>query len=148
MQAQYPWAARGRSSWAHAGLWGLARVVRLEETEVQLVCLDLEEGTREAIAQGLKRCAASVTSSEAEFVWRSGQMCVPRLTDWKAPSGSPSPSFASSPCVMTGAFGGVGLIVARWLLDSGEECLLMLSRSGRPVDKLGSRYHVSLSELS
>ena len=113
------------SNAAHGGVWGFARVLRLEHPALR---------TQSA---GVSTCASAVTtaaltdpSEEGEAAWRAITCFVARLRACEAPSFKG----ALLPCGMfalTGGLGGLGVRAATLLVDRGAYVVLLASRSGR-----------------
>ncbi|OTA96033.1 hypothetical protein M434DRAFT_377008 [Hypoxylon sp. CO27-5] len=114
-----------------APLWGLARTARNECPDLRLRLIDLDEGTLppESIVSALS------LKDEPECTVRKGAIFVPRLQRTE-PSGvnSASPRIKqefSGSVLITGAFGGIGQRVARWLVSiHGIRDLVLMSRRG------------------
>jgi acyl transferase domain-containing protein/SAM-dependent methyltransferase/acyl carrier protein len=120
---------------AAAALWGLGKVVALEHPELQCRRIDVDpsSGAREqanAIVRELVWCNAQ----EDEIAWRGSERFVARL---KRADVAPSDSFViedGDACLITGAFGGLGLPLARWLIARGAKSLTLVGRGEPPAD--------------
>jgi myxalamid-type polyketide synthase MxaE and MxaD len=126
--------ARGDvSSPVHAALCGLGRVMAEEHAELAGGLVDLEvPGDVDADLEAL---AASIWEGdgEPEVAWRQGRRYVPRLV--RLVQSGDRRAFAcraDASYVVTGAFGGVGLAVARWLAAHGARRLVLVSRTPLP----------------
>jgi len=134
---------RGAEIPRHAGLWGVARCLRLERPGLTVGCLDI--GAREKGAAALIRVLRSVRTRqddtvEIELVAREQgdeavELHTARLVE-AAPHAAPSlpESFFAGErsYVLTGGTGALGVLSARWMVDHGASHLALMSSSGRP----------------
>ena len=117
-----------------AGAWGLVRSARSEAPTAIIGCLDLSSAgsltTAGATALTLHATASqSMGTAELEAVCTPGiRLLVPRLCSQAALTIQPRSCSATQ--LLTGGTGGLGLLTARWLAQSGARCLLLASRSG------------------
>ena len=117
-----------------AGLWAMARTARVEIPDIGIKCVELE---REVASSGhiSEICDfAGSFKDEPEFRFKSDDtLQVPRLVRLKSPrdktSTRPIEINSSGSYVISGGLGALGLVVARWLVDSGASHILLLSRS-------------------
>ncbi len=117
---------------AGAPLWGFARTAALELTGIPVRLVDLDPegaGSPEVLAGELLH-----PDRETEIAYREGRRRVPRLVRLR-PAADPAGGEASARRVrgdrsylVTGAFGGIGLEVARWLLDEGAGAVVLNGR--------------------
>ena len=121
-------SGRRRRLCGHAGLLGLGRTVRQESPTVDLWSIDLES-TAQLLA------GRSFARSEPEIAEVDSGWAVPRLVGAStklAPTVHASGARDGAHAV-TGATGGLGMLTARWLGESGmARRLLLVSRSGAP----------------
>jgi microcystin synthetase protein McyG len=111
-----------------APLWGLGRVFALEHPGSWGGLLDLP--ALAAAATSTETVVAAVDSAglEDQIAWRNGRRYIPRLQRSKAPAGQMS--FRSDATyLITGGFGGLGLLVARWLASNGVRHIALLGRN-------------------
>ena len=105
----------------HMGSWGLARSARVEEMAL-LACVDMPMTM--VVALGLPP-----SEPEARARGHTGVCTVPRLASahhvMEATMSVPLGNHA-----VTGGTGGLGLLTARWLAQSGADMLALASRSG------------------
>jgi acyl transferase domain-containing protein len=117
---------------AQAPVWGLGRVVALEHPERWggLIDLDPAEGPDEAAAHVVAQLLAG--DDEDQVAFRDGTRHVPRLV--RAPSIAEGAITvrADGAYLVTGGLGGLGLQVARWLVEQGARHLVLLGRRGLP----------------
>jgi myxalamid-type polyketide synthase MxaE and MxaD len=118
-----------------ATLWGLGRVIALENPDAWGGIIDLDAATLEhqreqevtTVLDELVR-----PDGEDQLVYRSGQRRVARLNRSEVPSTTPS-SFqvsAEGSYLITGGLGALGIQIAEWLIRQGARKLLLLGRSG------------------
>jgi nucleoside-diphosphate-sugar epimerase/acyl carrier protein len=111
-----------------ASLWGLGRTVALEHPELACTRIDIGAGTT---SDALMRELAPA-SREDQIALRGDGRYVARLVrpaiNLQAPS---APIFVDATYLITGGLGGVGLTVARWLIERGARYLALLGRSAR-----------------
>jgi myxalamid-type polyketide synthase MxaC len=113
---------------AQAALWGLGRTMAHEHPELWGGLVDLEPGR---VADAVPDLAAWLArpDGEDELAWRAGERLVPRLERY-APAALLQPQFKrDSSYLITGGLGGLGLSVARWMIEQGAHCLVLASRS-------------------
>ena len=116
---------------AQAPIWGLGRVLALEHPELWGGLLDLDAA--EAAAAGAERIVDLVADPDEEdqVAFRDGRRYVPRLIRAHAPDGSLAIR-GDGAYLVTGGLGGLGLKVARWLVEQGVRHLVLLGRHGLP----------------
>nr|AXM42948.1 type 1 polyketide synthase [Myxococcus fulvus] len=122
-------AKDGPLSPVQACLWGWGHGVAREHPELGCVCLDLDP----AEASGdLARLAAELLSlgGEDRIAFRAGERLVARLARARLPAGRPPARFSESATyLVTGGLGGLGLEVARWMVDRGARHVVLMGRS-------------------
>ena len=120
------------TSVAQAPLWGLGRVAAREKPELWGGLIDLDfvaDAGRDAAA--LRRII-SQDRSESQIALRSGDRFVARLIA-KQSSAAETPGIRSDRSyLIVGGLGGIGLQVARWLVDNGARHLTLTGRRGLP----------------
>ncbi len=122
----------------HSWIWGLGKVVAMEYPHWRCVRVDLDpglatakQGSREEIELLVEQCAAA--GNESEVAFRDGLCYVPRLVQRRvdAAGGAGKIRFREDASyLVTGAFGALGVHVARWLVAHGARHLVLASRSG------------------
>ncbi|HEX4446240.1 MAG TPA: type I polyketide synthase [Polyangiaceae bacterium] len=133
-------AAEG--SHRQAPLWGVGRGFALEQPARWGGLVDLPaEGSNESLAETLLMAVdprERVEDAEDQTAWRDGSRFAARLVQADAPAIRPITFRADATYLVTGGFGGLGLIVARWMAERGARHLALLGR--RPsVDSEGVR---------
>ena len=126
-------------------LWGLARAAARELPDFRVRLVDLDP---DAPAPGALGRELLFPDRETEVVWRGGERRAARLARLprRPPAAEPDqPVRGDRTVLITGGLGGVGLEVARWLVDRGAGGIVLNGR--RPpepgvlaaVDRLRSR---------
>jgi SAM-dependent methyltransferase/NAD(P)-dependent dehydrogenase (short-subunit alcohol dehydrogenase family)/acyl carrier protein len=118
---------------AQAGLWGMGRVIALEHPELNCTRIDVSTAmTEDNLAARLcvEFLNANVQSMrEDQIALRECGRYVARLRRFSLPHvphqfvARPDATYA-----VTGAFGGLGLATATWLVERGAKHLLLLGR--------------------
>jgi acyl-CoA synthetase (AMP-forming)/AMP-acid ligase II/acyl carrier protein len=118
---------------AEAGLWGLGRVIALEHPEWRCTRVDVAR-------RGLKEEAAALVDEvlgdgpEEEIALRSDARLVNRLvTQPPVAIETAAVNFrdaADATYVIAGGLGGLGLMLARWLVERGARHLVLVGRRG------------------
>ena len=128
-QAASTGASHASSDAAHGGVWGFARVLRLEHAGLRTQSADLSRGAHAAAAM---RSSLS-NAAEAEVAWCDETRCVSRLRRSSAGASSTKrdASVARGLYAITGGLGGLGLRAGALLVERGATRLLLASRSGR-----------------
>jgi phthiocerol/phenolphthiocerol synthesis type-I polyketide synthase C len=116
---------------AQAPLWGLGRVIALELPEMWGGLIDFDIGTSAGEAaillQEIRR-----PDKEDQVAFRDGKRYVYRLAPDNVPQGRTLPWHAEATYLITGGLGGLGLTVARWMVEQGARHLVLTSRTGLP----------------
>ncbi len=123
---------------AQSPLWGMGKVIASEHPELNCVRIDLEPGFTGDEAQLLFEEVRS-HGEEDQIAFREDARYVPRLAHLKndGPKGkdhpSPPPFRTDATYMITGASGGLGLRIARWMVEKqGARHLVLV---GRRLDK-------------
>jgi myxalamid-type polyketide synthase MxaD len=112
-----------------AVMWGLGRVIAIEQPETWGGIVDLEAGQREGAASFLLEEMRS-KSGENQVAFRQGKRYVARLAHTARPPASGTPGLRKDAAyLIAGGLGGVGLQLARWLVEQGARHLALLGRS-------------------
>jgi acyl transferase domain-containing protein/acyl carrier protein len=116
---------------AYSTLWGLGRVVALEHPELWGGLIDLQASPASEEASVL---LAEMLKPEGEehLAFRGGQRYVARLVRSRSVGKQALP--VSLRCdgtyLITGGLGGLGLMVAKWMVEQGARHLVLVSRRG------------------
>jgi acyl transferase domain-containing protein/NAD(P)-dependent dehydrogenase (short-subunit alcohol dehydrogenase family)/acyl carrier protein/SAM-dependent methyltransferase len=117
-----------------APVWGLGRVLAVEQPEIWGGLLDLDPAA--SSDESAEAVFAQVTKSEGEdqSTFREGVRFVPRLVRPTELSVADSPLACSAEgCyLITGGLGGIGLHLAQWLVRRGARKLVLLGRTPLP----------------
>ncbi|WNG36077.1 type I polyketide synthase [Archangium violaceum] len=117
---------------AYASLWGMARCLAAEHPELWGGLVDLDpEATDELSAEQLERELGG-SAREDQVAYRAGVRHVARLCRRSAAGGARSPVAlrADGAYVISGGMGGLGLRIARWMVERGARRLVLVGRSG------------------
>lgn len=114
-----------------AALWGLGRVVASEHPELGAGLIDVDAGPGAARAL---YAALQAGDAEDQVALRNGARLGARIVrgQGRMPAGLP-PLRSDATYLITGGLGGVGLVLARWMLANGARSLALLGR--RPLDE-------------
>lgn len=124
-------------------LWGLGKVLDLELPDLPCTRIDLDPRATDASAAGhllAELLAEPLASSqpgvdgarENQIAYRQGERTVARLARAPRPSQTePEPLTVGGDGVylITGGLGGLGLLMADWLVEQGARHLLLMGRS-------------------
>ncbi|MEU7738838.1 SDR family NAD(P)-dependent oxidoreductase [Streptomyces griseus] len=116
---------------AQAQLWGLGRVVALEQPQLWGGLVDLPEQA-DSTALRLLATALSGRDGEDQLALRATGLLARRML--RAPLGGTVPPRTWRPegtVLVTGGTGALGTHIARWLARNGAPHLLLLSRRGQ-----------------
>lgn len=109
-----------------AGLWGFARTVAQEHPELRPVCLDLD-GSVEASALAAEMLAPD---GETQIAWRGETRRVARLARGDDGTSQGRAAIrADATYLIVGGLGGLGVPLARWLVERGARHLVLAGRS-------------------
>ena len=114
-----------------ASVWGLGRVASLEHPRLFGALVDLDPAgasDAETLIDELK-----APQVEDQVAFRAGARHAARLVRQKAPRTKTAFSWSAPGWhLVTGGLGGLGLSLARWLVDRGARHLVLTSRRGLP----------------
>ena len=122
---------------AQSPIWGLGRVIALEQVELWGGLLDLaaqgKEASPEATAAALWE-ELQAGDGEDQVALRGGRRYVARLVKSRPAVSTAKPFILQSDAtfLVTGGLGGLGLRVARWLAEGGARNLVLTGRTGLP----------------
>ncbi|ADO72615.1 type I polyketide synthase [Stigmatella aurantiaca] len=143
---------------AQAPLWGFGQAVATELPELRCLRVDLAAEPRLGDLGTFIR-ALSLPGSEAQLAVRNGALHAARVERTRLRTGAAKKVAisAASSYLIAGGLGGLGLRLARWLVDRGAQYLVLLGRSGpspeaqRQIEALeakGVRVQVALADLA
>ncbi|GAA4224494.1 hypothetical protein GCM10022254_04040 [Actinomadura meridiana] len=127
-------AENGLTSPFAGTIWGLARVIALEDPAHWGGAVDLDPAAP-ADADPGALVAALLDPAEDEQALRGGHRYAARLASRDIEPNVPRrepPISATGSYLITGAFGGIGRSVGRWLAERGAGRLVLLSRTPLP----------------
>jgi acyl transferase domain-containing protein/acyl carrier protein len=112
---------------AQASLWGLGKVIALEQPQLWGGLIDLAPDVPSDEAINL---LAEIGDSQGEeqLAFRGGQRYVARLVRSQVPATRSLSLQADSTYLITGGLGALGLKVAQWLVEQGVRHLVLTSR--------------------
>ncbi|WP_434595955.1 SDR family NAD(P)-dependent oxidoreductase [Streptomyces sp. A5-4] len=122
-------------------VWGLGRVVALEQPQLRTVLVDLPAASAAADLDMLRSCLASGTA-ERELAIRQGTLLTARLAAAAPQDHPPAMLRADRTYLIVGGLTGFGLWTAQVLANSGARHLLLVGR--RPP---GERAEERIAEL-
>ncbi|MDT0377683.1 SDR family NAD(P)-dependent oxidoreductase [Streptomyces sp. DSM 42041] len=110
-----------------AGVWGLGRVVALEEPGRWGGLVDVPEAPEKGAVGRLAEVLAGAAPGEDQVAVRGGAVLGRRLAPAREAEQVWSPS---GTVLVTGGTGALGARVARWVLERGAEGVVLVSRRG------------------
>jgi acyl transferase domain-containing protein len=118
---------------ARAPLWGLGIVIGMEHPQLGCVRVDMDPSGESEINQALFEeiwTRNQDQDQEDQVAFRRGVRYVPRLVshNWKSHK-SASAFQPDGTYLITGGLGGIGLTVAKWMVDRGARHLVLVGRS-------------------
>jgi len=124
-------AAAEGAEW-QAPLWGVGRVFALEQPARWggLVDLPADASAEEQAAALIAAIdpRTRIDDAEDQTAWRNGARFASRLVHATVPESKPPTFRADATYLVTGGFGGLGLLVARWLAEHGARHVALLGR--------------------
>ena len=116
-----------------SALWGLGRVAARELPEVGVRMLDLDPGADPDVTQLARELL--FPDGETEVAWRAGKRLVSRVVRPPVRGSRTAPARhlpKDRTVLVTGAFGGIGGAVARWLAAEGFAGIVLNGRRPQP----------------
>ncbi|NEP52032.1 MAG: SDR family NAD(P)-dependent oxidoreductase, partial [Moorea sp. SIO3C2] len=143
---------------AQSPLWGLGKVITLEHPELECVQVDLDPLGQDDQAKALfEELWLDDNEGENNLVLRQGQRYVPRLVRHRQLESSPVELHSDGTYWITGGLGGLGLLVAQWLVAHGARHLVLVGRSGasdqakvtlKELEQMGAEIVVAQADVS
>jgi epothilone polyketide synthase E len=116
-----------------APLWGLGRGLSLEHPELWGGLVDLDP---DMVGDSVEALAAEILMPDGEdqVAYRRGQRYVARFLPAAQPLGQSRLAVRGQEAtyLIVGGLGGLGLLIADWLVDRGARSLVLTSRQGLP----------------
>ena len=138
-----------------APLWGWGRGFALEQPAAWGGLIDLPLTPDAAATADALLSALDADDGEDQAAWRDGQRHVARLVSVPAPAPATLALPADATYLVTGGFGGLGLVVARWLAERGARHIALLGRRPQPdadgvraIEALGAKVHCVAADVA
>lgn len=126
-------AARDEAALSHASLWGVSRIIAGERPDLWGGVVDVDDGPVDAGTDVLVELLGGLDPSEdIVSVTDEGAFAMRLAQIERAAEGDEFACRPDGTYLITGGLGGVGLEVARYLVDRGARRLLLLGRRGLP----------------
>ncbi len=122
------------SGFTQSSLWGMGKVISLEHPELNCVRIDLDP--QETVEHQALALFSEVWSEDLEdqVTLRGDARYVARLVSSRqTPAETPLSFSEDRTYLITGGLGGLGLLVARWMVSKGAKHLVLVGR-GSPDD--------------
>jgi acyl transferase domain-containing protein/phospholipid N-methyltransferase/acyl carrier protein len=130
-----------------APVWGLGRVFGLEHPNHWGGLVDLSPTDDPAdCAEQILRVLNS-PDAEDQIAFRGGKRLVGRLVPATTAEAAPINLRADGTYVITGAFGGLGSIIAKWLAERGAGRIILAGRHPRPLPEVVAEIKAVGSEV-
>ncbi|HYO72994.1 MAG TPA: SDR family NAD(P)-dependent oxidoreductase [Archangium sp.] len=143
---------------AQAPLWGFGRVIDLEVPELRCTRVDLDPEDLEGSVRLLyAELGGGGGVSEREVAFRGGVRLHPVLRKDTGARASSIPLRADATYLVTGGLGGLGLAVARWMVEQGARHLVLVGRRApsaqaseavRALEQSGAHVTVASADVS
>jgi len=118
-----------------APIWGLGRVIELEHRELRCTRIDLpvrrDPGEARAIVEEI---ASEDDRRETQIALREDGRHLLRMARATTGVVGPLPVREDASYLITGGLAGLGLLVARWMVDRGARRLVLMGRSEASAD--------------
>jgi amino acid adenylation domain-containing protein len=115
-----------------APIWGVGRVFALEQPDRWGGLVDLPPDEPYQTMASALIAALDEDGAEDQSAYRNNIRYVPRLVHAAVPPALPVQFRPDATYLITGGFGGLGLLVARWMAESGARHLALLGRNPDP----------------
>ena len=131
-----------------APLWGLGRVFSLEHPQCWGGLVDLAPSEDAAVAAKSLVAALDDVSMEEQTALRGGKRFAARLVRSEAPPPGLPPIRSDKTYLITGGFGGLGILVGQWLARQGARHIALMGRTipenqegARAIEAVGARVY-------
>jgi len=116
---------------AASPLWGLGRALALEHPELRCLRIDLDPQADATAAARQVSDELHAADREDQIAFRDSRRYVARLVRAQSPPSSPSPTLQvqAGTILLSGGSRGLGLLIARQLVEQGARHLVLISRS-------------------
>jgi acyl transferase domain-containing protein/acyl carrier protein len=119
----------GPLAMSRSALWGMSKGISLEFPDFFGGILDLPADGSPADLAALAGTLRKPTKEDLVAL-RGGQCYVARLVRSEPRPVGPLPIHAAATYLVTGGLGGLGIKIARWLIDRGARHLVLIGRQG------------------
>ncbi len=109
-------------------LWGIGRVFALEQPARWGGAIDLPPDIAAPMLGEILIAGLCADDGEDQTAWRNGQRLACRLIDKALPDTPPPTLRPDASYLVTGGFGGLGLMTARWLVERGARHVVLVGR--------------------
>jgi len=117
------------ASLAQAPVWGLGRVIDLEHPELRCARVDLDPGDEEGgLALLFSELTGGGDTAGREVAFRRGVRLHPVLRESASSLGGAVGFQPEATYLITGGLGGLGLELARWMVERGARHLVLVGR--------------------
>lgn len=138
-----------------APLWGWGRGFALEHPAKWGGLIDLPANADPVAAAEALLASLDADDDEDQTAWRGGQRVAARLLQTAGPPPA-APRFRTDACyLVTGGFGGLGLVIARWMAEHGARHIALLGRHADPgadgvraIEALGSKVYALQGDVA
>jgi NAD(P)-dependent dehydrogenase (short-subunit alcohol dehydrogenase family)/SAM-dependent methyltransferase/acyl carrier protein len=110
-------------------LWGVGRVFALEHSGNWGGVMDLPPQATPSACAGMVLDSINACGSEDQIAWRGTERFVLRLQAVAAPATHSPRLRGDATYLITGGFGGLGLLVAQWMAQNGARHIALLGRN-------------------
>jgi acyl transferase domain-containing protein/thioesterase domain-containing protein/acyl carrier protein len=115
---------------AQSPLWGLGKTIAMEHPEFRCRLIDLDPLSHgDEVSQLLAEIFSPQTNSQEHLAFRQGQAYTLRFRRSELRQFSPVKFSPDATYLITGGLGGIGLVVAEWMVAQGARNLMLVSRS-------------------
>ncbi|MEH2162866.1 MAG: type I polyketide synthase [Nostoc sp.] len=115
---------------AQSPVWGLGKVIKDEHPEFNCTLVDLDPvGNNNAQALFAEIFPHKATINETHIAFRNGKRYVQRLVHSNRIVKKSLRLKADATYLITGGFGGIGLLLAQWMVEHGAKHLVLVGRS-------------------
>jgi len=138
-----------------APLWGLGRVFALEHPARWGGLVDLSAKGSADEQAGCLLASLDAEDGEDQTAWRDGRRLAARLTSASVARSVLGPLRPDATYLVTGGFGGLGLIVGRWLAEMGARHVALMGRHPlldsdgvRAIEERGAQVHALAADVA
>ncbi|MUH00296.1 SDR family NAD(P)-dependent oxidoreductase, partial [Scytonema sp. UIC 10036] len=143
---------------AQASLWGLGKVIAVEHPELHCIQVDLDPTDEtEQVKALFDELCLGYTEAQEQLAFRNGLRYVPRLVRSRKLEPQPLHLQPDGTYLITGGLGGLGLLVAQWLVEQGARHLVLMGRRGASdeakvtlskLEQIGAQIRVFQADVS